>query len=208
MGNAGAHDGRLATRGPRAFERRPQREAAFLLKAPGGAPVTALFLAEARRTASSARWPRRRVAGLGVGASSCSSPGVATAAPPRWEGNARPTGPKLSAQSGPGSNSPRYNPGRTLRALPPALISRAPELSSGALLLFSGALGSVSFASRVAPAARSLSSRLLVQLRLCPSASWPGGTSRVAVAPPPVRLFRLFSCPLYWHHVHLLVKTQ
>ncbi len=115
MFEAGAQHGRSPAPGPGAFERRDQRKPAFIGENQGCLALTPLFLSAARRRASNAEAPPRRVRAVDAGVSANSSPFAARAATRHWIHQtasglrARRTTPKLHVPSDRPSNRLRHS---------------------------------------------------------------------------------------------------
>ena len=105
MRQAGAEGGRMSTRRPTPFERRDQREAAFIFKYQRGQQLTPLFLSLARPTASRKQWLPRHVGSPGVAPSGCSSPCDPSHTRHRWIHIVSRTVPRSHDQSAPASSN-------------------------------------------------------------------------------------------------------
>ncbi len=81
----GANGWRMSAPRPTSFERRDQREAAFIFKHQCGQQLTPLFLSLARPAASRKQSHPRRVGLPGAAASGCSSPCDPSSARHHWE---------------------------------------------------------------------------------------------------------------------------
>jgi hypothetical protein len=99
MLQAGAEGRRMTTRRPTPFERRDQREAAFIFKYQRGQQFTPLFLSLARPAASRRRSSPRRVGLPGVAPFGCSNPCDPSHTIRHWTQSVLRTVPKSHDQS-------------------------------------------------------------------------------------------------------------
>lgn len=116
MRQAGTNGRRMSTWRPTAFERRDQREAAFIFKYQRGQQLTPLFLSLAIRAASRKQWLPRHVGSPAAAVSGCSSPCDPSHARHRWVHTEPQTDPRSHARSAPASSNLLHTHGHMLRA--------------------------------------------------------------------------------------------
>ena len=120
MLQAGAEGRCSATPRPTAFERRDQREAAFIFKYQRGSQLTPLFLSLARPSVSRKQSLSRRAGSPGAALFGCSSPSGPLRARHRWEHSGSGTTPRSHARSAPASSNLRHIHGHRPHAIIPA----------------------------------------------------------------------------------------
>ena len=132
VSDAGPLAGGLASSGPGAFERRDQREAAFIFQNEGRAQLATLFLSWVALPLSNVPPRPHPVARGSVGDVDCSSPSAASRARQHWGCSGPQTTPRSHVQSGrASSNLQRTRRHRRLGPEPfPAVSLASPIISS------------------------------------------------------------------------------
>ena len=146
MLQAGADGWRVSARRPAAFERRDQREAAFIYKNQPGLQFTPLFLSLAKLAASRKQSLPRRVGSPAAAASGCSSPCDPSHARLHWAHTGPQTVPRSHARSVPASSSLLHIRGhtrRTITLLPAAAVARCSTWSDAPVVVHSSLAGSL-----------------------------------------------------------------